>query len=344
MQDELALGDGLYTVTGDMSTKTLWNMEAVFFNQTRLKYYWNDYAAQQSYTDAVAMVYDWAKTGKWTLDNMISLTRGADGSGLFEDRYSIGVKDKQDVFGFATTDFYMASFYTAAGLRLVDEVTVDVLGDLHTSFDSYGSESAAALVTKLAGWMQEQSCFADSHEVGGGLENFEKGRAMLTVCSLEAYDGRDKTLFGGGMLPMPKQGEGQTGYHTGLGGADFSLYGIYRGLPLRGADKQETYTEMTAVLECWASESYRLITPEIYERVMASKYAENEDMTAMFELVRGSVTLDYGTVLYHGLGTRDTFNGAVMNGDDWTDIYSAAAMQEKWEELYFYTLMGYPRN
>ncbi len=343
LQSELALGDALYTVTGDMSTNTLWNMEAVFFNSTRLRFYWNAYAEQQGHTDAVAMLYDRAKSGKWTLDQMINLTRGADGKGLYTDSsYIVGEKDEHDRFGFATVDFYMTSFYAASGLRLVDGITGD-RGELLASFDDLGSESTAALVTKLSDWLQENSCFVDSRENGGGLENFEEGRAMLTVCSLEKYDHMTEKAFSGGILPMPKLSEAQTSYHTGLDGGDLSLYGIYSGLSLRG-DKAATLTQMTAVLECWAAESYRLITPEIYEAIMQLKYGDDAAVTAMFELVRGSLTLDYGMALYHGLGTRDAFNNAVVSDSDWEEAYGAAALQEKWAELYLYTLMEYARE
>ena len=54
---------------------------------------------------------------------------------------------------------------------------------------------------------------------------------------------------------------------------------------------------MTAVLECYASESYRLVTPEIFEVNMQLKYSESSVETTMFEYIRSGVVFDLGKIL-----------------------------------------------
>jgi hypothetical protein len=53
---------------------------------------------------------------------------------------------------------------------------------------------------------------------------------------------------------------------------------------------------MTAVIECWGSEGYRLTTPALFETNMKLKYAETSDESEMFDIVHDTINLDLGRV------------------------------------------------
>ena len=78
-------------------------------------------------------------------------------------------------------------------------------------------------------------------------------------------------------------------------GNPWSLYGIYLDFDDRG-DKAATLSMLTAVMECWASEGYRLTTPEIFEVNMQLKYSAGQDETNMFEYIRSGVVFDLGKI------------------------------------------------
>ena len=98
--------------------------------------------------------------------------------------------------------------------------------------------------------------------------------------------------FDWGLVPNPKYDENQVNYYTGLGNS-ISLYGIFADFDDRG-DRAQTLQMFTAVLECYASEAYRLTTPEVFEVNMQLKYSEGQDETDMFEYIRSGIVFDLG--------------------------------------------------
>jgi hypothetical protein len=81
---------------------------------------------------------------------------------------------------------------------------------------------------------------------------------------------------------------------------------------------------MTAVVECWASECYRLVTPQIFEVNMQLKYAETQCETDMFEIVRSSVVFDLGRIFGPELyGMDDMPSEAAKAGTSWVSTYAS---------------------
>ena len=106
-------------------------------------------------------------------------------------------------------------------------------------------------------------------------------------------------------------------------GNPWSLYGIFLDFDQRD-DKEETLTMLSAVLECWASEGYRLTTPEIFEVNMQLKYSEGQDETNMFEYIRSGIVFDIGKIFGTDLsdlpGRRSR---AIASNASWSASYGA---------------------
>jgi hypothetical protein len=60
-------------------------------------------------------------------------------------------------------------------------------------------------------------------------------------------------------------------------------------------------SEMTAVIECWGYEGYRLTTPALFETNMKLKYSESSDESEMFDIVHSTINLDLGRVFSQDL-------------------------------------------
>ena len=127
------------------------------------------------------------------------------------------------------------------------------------------------------------------------MDVFDEGR-MLVIMQHSQYAGKHllDADFEYGLLPFPKYDEKQVNYYTGMGNP-WSLYGIFLDFDDRG-DKTATLSMLTAVMECWASEGYRLTTPEIFEVNMQLKYSAGQDETNMFEYIRSGVVFDLGKI------------------------------------------------
>ena len=344
--ESLSLGGDLYMVSGDMSTNVLHQMHVIYFNKEIFSLKYNTLATSRGFTGdsdegispACQMLYEYAYNksemhpygGKWTNQMLIDLS-----SNQYKDLNGNG-KDENDQYGFCTTSYHIDAFYTGANLRLVEQVDD---ARLLTISPDYGSAKTGRLVNQLGQWLTTSSCFVQK---GDGLpftKPFAKGNALFITA--RAHYAEQELLdvdFIYGMLPTPRYDEQQVNYYTCLGNA-FSIYGIYRYFGDKyawGMNQQETLSMLTAVLECWASESYRLATPEIFEVNMQLKYADTQYETDMFEYVRGTVTFDLGRIFTNDLSYMSELpSHAACNGAEWSSAYGQyrESLDEKLAQL-----------
>ena len=60
----------------------------------------------------------------------------------------------------------------------------------------------------------------------------------------------------------------------------------------------------SAVLEALASESSKLITPAVFEVALKVKYSSDDKMAQMYDIIRASMTYDFGRVFTDNLDSR----------------------------------------
>lgn len=304
---DLAIGDALYYLTGDISPNMLFGMNVLFFNKQLLSAQYDQTAQQQGYTAkfdgqnrqiysaAEAMIYHDVYKGTWTLDKLITMTA-----------------DHSSTYGLCGANGFADAYYVGAGLRLVERDETELL----KISDDFGSAKAIALTEKLGEWLGSDHCYIAARE-SRPFDSFVTGQSLFAQSIL---NNRYYNDFGMGVLPMPKYTAEQDRYLTAVE-SSYILYGIYADCADRG-NKQETLTMLTAVLECWASESYRLVTPQIFEVSLQKKYMEFEFDTYMFEIIRSTVTFDSGNIYGEVLGhISDDFSNAAEQNADWEQVY-----------------------
>ncbi len=317
-----AQGTSYYFLTGDISTNVLHMMHCIYINKDLLN------RLDGNINDVYQMVYD----GKWTLDALIELT-----SGVYMDLDGDNYKSNGDRFGFIGRSYVLDAFYIGSNMRYLESGTG--AGDALKISNDFGSRKTALLVNKLGAmfagddWMTMK--FGNEPDYDATLNDisvFQQGRALVIQQHAQVAEkslvGRAK--FSYAILPMPKYSESQVNYYTSVGNP-FTLYGLFVGMNSRG-NIDNTLTMMSAVLECWASEGYRLTTPEIFEVNMQLKFAEGQDETNMFEYVRAGVTMDMGRILASELSEMCTRVGLCMSSNaPWEAFYGTykVSLQQK---------------
>ena len=283
----------LYFASGDISTNMLHMMYATFFNKTILDKY--------KLEDPYELVLD----GKWTLDKMIEMS-----SGVYADLNGNNEKDREDQFGTIVYPVFIDGFYFSAGLNTtqINEDGIPVVSD------DYAGEKVHDLVTKLCAFLFESPDALTTPY--SASDDFPKGTVLFYPDELvEASTGlRDKT-FGFGILPMPKYDEAQEDYCT-LTSFPYTLYGI----PLDAKDPDRA----SAVLEALASESYRTVTPALFETAMKVKYSEDERDAQMYDILKSTVVFDFGRVFNDSLGSKtySMFRSSIMNNNtNWASTW-----------------------
>lgn len=279
---ESVINNKLYFVSGDISTNFLHSMYACFFNK--------DMISKYNLEDPYGLALD----GKWTLDKLIGMS-----TNIYSDLDGSNTKTVNDQFGFSTNTVHLDGFFTGSGLRTTDK---DANGVLIVS-ESFGSEKTIDLVNKVCTFLHSTNdayTAVDSSSAKSANNAFIEGRALFTYNFAEyAIKYLASTEVKYGILPLPKYDELQSDYST-LMGFPVTLYSLPNG--------GSKLTEAAYVLECLASESYRRVTPAVFELSMKVKYANDETTAQIYNIIRESAVFDVGRIFTMNLGGGITYS------------------------------------
>ena len=308
------INDRLYFCSGDISTNMLHMMYCTLFNK--------EMAEELN----IGNVYEMVDNGTWTLDKMAEL-----GSVAYSDVNGDSKCDTGDKYGIGLGNvIHFDAYYTAAGLCTV---TKDAEGTPVVSAD-FTSEKAHALLEKVVTVFHNND-YAAFNSDGSGYGNscFANGNVLFIldrnyVTSSGTFAGTAVTY---GVLPMPKFDEAQENYYTCMA-YPFTIYSVSTAL-------NDTKADMAgAALECMASESYRQVTPAVFETAMKLKYASDEIDSRMYDLIRDTIQIDLGRIFTTPLKnvSWEPFRNACTNGQtNWASISKAESkkMQKALDQI-----------
>lgn len=291
---EASCGGKLYFCSGDISTNMIYYLYSIYFNKTLAQNY------------DVENLYDLVREGKWTLDKMIEISND-----LYSDLNGDGKKDPADQFGYTTHSTWSDTFFFAGGLR-----TTTIGSDgLPVLSEEFGGEKAQDLLTKLIDMFAANEMYlGNDYEIV--RNQFLEGRALfLTTEVYYAKNYLRDTQIEYGILPIPKYDEMQEDYYT-VSSFPYTLYGI----PVDAKDPSMS----AAILECLASESYRTVSPALFEVALKVKYASDDDVSEMYDIIRGSNVFDIGRIFNDSMNgmTFSLFRSALADGNkNWISTY-----------------------
>jgi hypothetical protein len=112
--------------------------------------------------------------------------------------------------------------------------------------------------------------------------------AKIEVCITKLAD----TELTYAALPVPMYDEAQKGYVTTMN-HNFSVFGILTNLAADATDRA------AATLEALASQSYRTVTPNLYEVSMKIRYTTDSTSQRMIDHIRDGVSFEVGRTFTH---------------------------------------------
>ncbi len=263
---EATCGGKLYVCSGDISTYMIYYMYGIYFNKDMI----TDYGLEDPYE----LVFD----GTWTLDKMLEMS-----TGIYQDLNGNGKKDGEDQFGYDCYNVFVDSLYFGVGLWTTDKAE----GDIPVLCAEFGGEKAHWLLETITEFMNTNDGLRTKDgEQDVNTRMFKEGRSLFSSNEFQyaALQLRD-TEIGYGILPVPKYDADQKGYRTVMS-FPYSLYAI----PVDVKDASMA----AAVMEALASESYRTVTPALFETGMKVKYAQDDETSQVFDIIRSSAVFDFG--------------------------------------------------
>lgn len=268
--------DTIFFAYATSSTPVMRQMFVTYYNRQML--------AQNKVADPEQLVVD----GGWTIEVMRKYSKN-----FYEDVDSDsrkGLKDKYGtvVSGKVTSD----SFFYGCGFNVVRNNLNTGLPEFCVDGDEY--MTMAYFVSDMVNWFKTNDAYCPSTP-DGCVDFLKENRTAFYVAQLTNLE-QIPDSKNWGVIPMPKYNTDQEHYITAPGNA-FDVWCIRKGAMDLGMSG--------AVLECYASESYRYVAPLYYEESLSPRYSNNENGIKIFEMIRSNLSLDFGRLSAKQLGSFD---------------------------------------
>ena len=300
VQRDFAIGDGLFIITGDISTNVLHMMYAVFYNKTL--------AEQYGLGDLVQMVKD----KEWTIDAWINMT-----SDIYEDMDDTAGKSDGDFFGAGFQYYHLDSIIQGAGFKFLKNTNDGIAFSDELFTDTFGS-----FVNKIGAWVKEDGVLNDTKYADYAGVGFSEGRFIFQVNRAQVGFQLQDTDIDYGILPPPMlDPEAQNyKYVTSLGNP-YSIYSMVR--DCRNGERA------AAVLQTLGYYGYTYTTPAIFEVTFQGKFSKQEDVMEMWNIVREAVGFDLGILYMANLSYLCDIptNNAISNGKLWENVMTNRQQQ-----------------
>ena len=288
---EATINDKLFFASGDISANMLYMMYTCFFNKELLE----DYNLPNPQT--------LVQNNEWTYAKFFEMCQG-----LYRDLNGNTIKDDRDQFGYMSTDIHNDPWFYGAGNLFVEK---DADGNLIPS-PSFSSEKVVDILRFVNSqfWDTEDCLYTPEtkHQRAFAEKQllFCTDRARVSIRTFAKSDVQY------GIVPCPKYEASQDSYITVVGNP-FTLYGLP--IDCRAPEM------CAAVLECFASEGYRQVTPALFEITLKTKYSDDPVSAEMYDLIRENVTFDIGRIFASQLIPQSDFRNAIANNQSaWASV------------------------
>jgi hypothetical protein len=276
LADELTVKNHLFLAVSDMCISAVDYTWVLVFNKELCTEY------------NVDNLYDKVKTRTWTLDNFNSLIKtipsDLDGDGKF---------GTGDLYGFAT---HFNSAITNWMFALDQKVTeadedgypvmcinTDKMADIvATMYDViYGDNSTMFFtdaVVKASGKPSHDSAVASF---------FAQNQALIAALRLYVIEELRSMETDFGIIPFPAYDENQEGYYTHVDG-----HAPLMCLPKTLAEPERA----SVIIEALSYESWKKVLPAVYDIVLESKYARDEESAEMLDIILAGRVYTFGYI------------------------------------------------
>ena len=272
MYDRFSCAGKLYGFIGDASLSLYKDMTVIYFN----KRLWDENKAPNP--------YELVRNNEWTLDKFITLC-----SGMQRDLNGDGTYDETDQLTFLGEYVPCGTFQTSLQLdvvRIGSDGTPEYLGLTEKFLSAF---EKLQIFHAGEGVMRMSSIDDKSYK---SMITFGNGN-VATMCNFiysTEYLRDMKDNYG--ILPMPKYDDNQEKYVSQLGTSTAMLF-----VPTTTKDIELT----SKVMEALSYYPNQMVVPKYYEVALKDKYARDDDIAEMLDIIRDGAAFDflfvYGTSL-----------------------------------------------
>ena len=285
--DKMTYKDQLYWITGVLSLRYISGANCLYVNSELYGKYVRDKHGD---------LYEIVKSGKWTLDLMGEMAALA-----YVDQNGNDKSDKGDIFGLhisVSGDMVDALAYASGvhySYETEDGTAIFNLSDTNADYINFMEKMGDIFMTKYS-----------FHSTSDTAPSFHDGEILFRGARVQNaeldYREMEQDFY---IVPLPKRDEASE-YTTTIHDGNL-LFAISYCTP--------QVAQSAAVLEAMAAESYRKVMPAYYDMALKYKYTRDDNAAEMIDLIRDSITTDFGFIWGRYVGclyfTRGQLGGKV---------------------------------
>ena len=261
--------------------------------------------------------YDLVREGRWTLDtyyNMVKdVSNDSDGDGKMTVKDTYGLNSYGSPWLASISNYWWA----CGG-------TISRFGEDGVPYYSMDEEKTYTVFDKMYALLAEND-IAYQDTTSGQKMIFWNGQALFASMMVRDVEvNRDKDLAYG-LVPYPKYDELQEQYLTQVDG-----HASMMAVPVTLTDDDADF--VGTMIEAFSAAAYREVIPAYYETAMQTKFAQDETMPLMLELVRQGRVFNFGYV-YDPVINRDILVNCILGKNK--EIASKFASSKKVTEKYY---------
>jgi hypothetical protein len=260
--ENLTIDGRMFLSVSDMAISATENTYCMFYDKVKAESY------------NLGNIYDLVNTGKWTVYQLISLTKD-----IYEDLDGNAKADENDFYGFTSNCYSNANTYLWAFDQPVVKITPDLTIDI-----TYNCEKTIAIIDKVRElYYQPGSIVFEDHFKG--YDTFRTGHALF----VNGFIGHSVTYYRDfendyGIIPYPKWDEAQSAYYS-MADGNFSI--IAAPITIQNTDM------VGAVVHALGAYSWKNVIPNYYDIALKVKGTRDDESVAILDMILNSRVIDF---------------------------------------------------
>ena len=258
----LTVNDKCFLLGGDIGISLSENLYCMLFNKRLTAAY------------DIPDLYETVRSGKWTHDAWLSVCKD-----VYSDVNGDGKTDGGDTYGSATSSGYICNYIVAYQTPSVGK-TNDGLVCI------WNTERTTSVVEAIVDMTNYPAIYSSPDGYTSVPQMFRNGQIMIAPGFIgDAAELRDMD-DDFGIIPYPKFDEEQPYLTTTLNEVSMAV------VPLNTPDSERT----GLILEALCRKSHETLQPAFYDKALKGKYTRDEESLEMLDLIRSSLTFDFGWI------------------------------------------------
>lgn len=270
-----------YVMVGDVNLSVFDRTIVTYFNKALCVDHGID--PDQLYRDTLA--------GNWTYDMLYNYVKE-----IHQDLDSNDAKSQGDYFGLTSIHGSEA----VDGFLMSFDCQLTVTGDdgTHSLVTASGLERLDSAMSKVMTLWEAQGAFGAANTMDNCLV-FTESRALFNIDIIYHYASTNAMMRNMndeyGMLPLPKFDSEQKEYKSAVQNSHNVMAIIDH--------SRQNYDAVSAFLELVCKESYEVIRPYYFEKMVKTKYLKDSESGQIFDMLLESTTWDWGSVYSRATGS-----------------------------------------